>query len=320
MTQLRICCVCNPDAARNRRLLQRLRPRLQGISSHYYFETTKSADFAGMLNARLVEETDLLILSGGDGTMQQGVTALLASGAKRFPMLALLPAGSTNVAATDLGGLSGLEQAVWALESGLQNPHTTSVSPLVITPDGRKDSCAGFFFGVGAAPIAVARYRKLRRPVRGLPVLDAGASVFAIGGTMLEVGLRGGHWKHNLQGEVRISGRATGATASSLLIVTSLNGLFKGITPWWGAHDSPLKYLQLGPGAPSLIRNLPGILRGQPSTQVRASSLYASGGAERVEIPSVGTFTIDGELFKVRGGRSALTVEAGARLEILRYV
>lgn len=319
MTELRVSCLCNPDAARNRRLLPGLRSRLQRLSRHAYLETAKSADFASALKAQLVEETDLLVLSGGDGTMQQGVTALLASGAERFPMLALLPAGSTNVAATDLGGLSGLEEAISALESGLRDPRTTPRSPLIITPENAEQALAGFFFGVGAAPLAVARYRLFRRPVRGLPLLDEGASVLAIGATAIEIAVRGNDWKHSLDGEVRIAGRTTGVTASSLLIVTCLDGLFKGITPWWQVDDAPLRYLQLGLGAPSLIRNLPGILSGKPSSQVRASSLYASGGVERMEIPPVAAFTVDGELFKMRGERSALKVETGPKLEILRY-
>ena len=64
--------------------------------------------------------------------MQQGMSALLASRAERFPMLALLPAGSTNVASTDIGGRLGLAEAVAALLSSLPEPVTRTKQPLVI--------------------------------------------------------------------------------------------------------------------------------------------------------------------------------------------
>ena len=93
MKLLRAGCICNPDAAGNRRLLPRLRPRLKRLASSFYAETKSSKDFAQLLQANRVEELDLLVLSGGDGSMQQGLTALLSSGARRFPALALASGG-----------------------------------------------------------------------------------------------------------------------------------------------------------------------------------------------------------------------------------
>ena len=79
MRPARIGCLCNPDSARNRRLLASVRPALSEISKAIYVETQGSQDFVDILQAELVESLDLLILSGGDGTMQQGMSALLAS-------------------------------------------------------------------------------------------------------------------------------------------------------------------------------------------------------------------------------------------------
>ena len=194
MKSLRIGCICNPDAARNRRLLASIRPALIHISNALYAETKGSRDFSDILRTDVVESLDFLILSGGDGTLQQGLSALLASGADRFPTLALLPAGSTNVASTDIAGRVGLSEAVNAIISGLPTLTTRSKRPLLISTGETGNPLAGFFFGIGAAPAAVSRYRKVRRPVRGMPFLDAGASVVAIGGTVLEIGLKAGDW------------------------------------------------------------------------------------------------------------------------------
>ncbi len=320
MKSLRIGCICNPDAARNRRRLASIRPSLAEISKALYVETTGSKDFRDILQAELVESLDLLILSGGDGTMQQAMSALLASGARHLPMLALLPAGSTNVASTDIGGRLALDQAVAALINKLPNPTARTKKPLLIRAGESQAMFGGFFFGVGAAPAAVGRYRRIRQPVRGMPFLDAGASVAAIGGTIMEIGLKGHDWQEVVSGEVIVDGESTRIETSSLVLVTCLDGLFMDITPWWEQGGAPLKYLQLGLGAPSLMRNLPGILRGQPRDEVRVSPLYAAGGASMIELPPVAGCTIDGELFRSEGDDVIFRVEAGPEIGFVRLV
>ena len=320
MNAIRIGCICNPDAARNRKLLPKLRPLLSKLANHTYIETTSSKDYGEILSAGLVESLDLLILSGGDGTLQQGMSALLACGASRFPKLVLLPAGSTNVAAADISGRLGLAESVRALAEQLPNLVTRSRRPLMIRAVKSEAPLAGFFFGVGAAPAAVARYRRVRRPVRGLPVLDAGASLVAIGGTILEIGIQGEDWPQVTFGEMRVDGESTGIQRTSLALLTCLDGLFMGASPWWGQGDAPMRYLQIGLGAPSLLKNLPGILRGVPGEGVRCSAHYASGGATRIDFPEISAFTIDGELFRLRRAPAALKVEAGPELEFVRLV
>ncbi len=317
MKALRIGCICNPDAARNRHHLPRLARELSRLADAIYVETGSCDDYQTILQRELVESLDLLIFSGGDGTMQQGMTALLASGASRFPMLALLPAGATNVAASDLTGCSRLPEAVAALIKCLPQPDTRTRQPLMINPGTGEKSRVGFFFGVGAAPLAVARYQRLRRPVRGMPLLDAGASVLAIGGTAMEIGIRGRRWPQVVAGEVMIDGEATPIESSALLIVTCLDGLFMGASPWWDEGTSPLRYLQLGAGAPALVRNLSGILRGLPSRQVRASRLYAAGGAQEIRVPRVTRFTIDGELFCTTHEPREIRVQACPAIEFV---
>ncbi|MCY4039671.1 MAG: diacylglycerol kinase family protein [Gammaproteobacteria bacterium] len=320
MSSLRIGCICNPDAARNRQLLAAIRPILRGISNAVYAETTSTKDYASLMQPDLIESLDLLILSGGDGTLQQGMSALLASHATRFPKLALLPAGSTNVAATDIGGQADLLEAVSALRERLPHLVTVPKQPLLIRASESDPPLAGFFLGVGAAPAAVARYRRIRKPVRGVPFLDAGASVVAIGGTILEIGVKGEACPHVVSGEMCVDGERTGVGTASLVLVTCLDGLFKSVTPWWGQGDAAIKYLQIGLGAPSLLKNIAGILRGKPDASVTSSPMYASGGAKRIVLSDVANFTIDGELFRMRDGRAKLTIDAGPEIDFVRFL
>jgi len=318
VSSLRVGCICNPDAARNRQALSKVRPVLSEMSNAIYAETTSTKDYASILCADLIESLDLLILSGGDGTLQQGMSALLASKAACLPKLALLPAGSTNVAATDLGGGQGLVETVSGLAKQLPNVVTVPKRPLLIRASESDPPLVGFFLGIGAAPAAVARYRRIRRPVRGLPLLDAAASVVAIGGTILEIGLKGEAFPHVVSGEMRVDGEPTRIETASLVLVTCLDGLFKGVTPWWGQGDAAIKYLQIGLGAPSLLKHMSGILRGKPDASVMKSPLYASGGAERIILSRVANFTIDGELFRMSAGQARLTIDAGPKIDFVR--
>ena len=152
-----------------------------------------------------------------------------------------------------------------------------------------------------------------------MPFLDAGASVLAIGGTVMEIGLKGHEWEQVVRGEMLVDGDSTRIAESSLVLVSCLDGLFMGVSPWWEQGEAPVRYLQLGLGAPSLMRNLPSILRGEPREDVKASPLYAAGGASKIKTPLVSNFTIDGELFRSQGEDVALDVRAGPEIEFVRF-
>jgi diacylglycerol kinase family enzyme len=83
-------------------LVDRLRRRAHGLAEIH--ETRSLADLDASLRAIAARGTDLVVLSGGDGTFMSGVTALTrAFGEDRLPRVALLPGGTVATVARNWG-------------------------------------------------------------------------------------------------------------------------------------------------------------------------------------------------------------------------
>lgn len=80
----------------------------QGVSDPLWYEVPKSRKAPARVREAIDEGAELLFVWGGDGTVQQCIDALDGADAA----LAILPAGTANLFATNLGIPKDLEQAV----------------------------------------------------------------------------------------------------------------------------------------------------------------------------------------------------------------
>ena len=101
-----ICVVFNPTAGRRRRRL--LRRVLAGLTERqipFHVEETRAAGDARRIAADLPQSVDAVVVAGGDGTINEVLNGLVARAAKgdRVPELALVPLGTANVLAAEIG-------------------------------------------------------------------------------------------------------------------------------------------------------------------------------------------------------------------------
>ena len=103
MTEKKLLFIVNPKAGK-----AQIKNHLLGITdifikAGYRVEThiTQSKGDASSLVAELDEDYDLLVLSGGDGTLDEVVNGMMKNG-RKYP-LGYIPAGSTNDFARSLG-------------------------------------------------------------------------------------------------------------------------------------------------------------------------------------------------------------------------
>jgi YegS/Rv2252/BmrU family lipid kinase len=71
----------------------------RGFTDPIWYEVPKSREAPGMARKAVEDGADLLLLWGGDGTVQRCIDALAGSGVT----LAVMPAGTANLLATNLG-------------------------------------------------------------------------------------------------------------------------------------------------------------------------------------------------------------------------
>ncbi len=83
----------------------------RGIDQPLWYEVSKSRKAPAQVLDAVKQGVDLLLIWGGDGTIQRGLDAVASSGASGVTV-GLIPAGTANLLAGNLGIPTDLEQAV----------------------------------------------------------------------------------------------------------------------------------------------------------------------------------------------------------------
>lgn len=263
-------------------------------------------------------EYDLLIVEGGDGTLQRVMTELLArSPAAALPKVVVLPGGSTNMSAADINEHRGFRQCAARLSSILEGAPQPLAQrrPLVcVQPSaGDCDRRYGWFFGIGAVCSGIRRWSE-KRPDNRLQ-----ASWSTAWALLREFQ---GPLRHQ---QVCIDGQQRPVFA---MMATTLNRLLFGSRPYWQpstprqaanphparrseqtADSKPASHKSTGGNAmhstwvfaeaQGLLRRGFKLLRGDPALDDLPG--YQSGDIKGLQMEFDGPYALDGELFENRG-------------------
>jgi hypothetical protein len=237
-------------------------------------------------------EVDLIIVSGGDGTVQKVLTELLNGTLfPSTPRIALLPSGMTNLIAADVG-LRGdparsLDRLCRTASDGTMSGETLVRSVLSI--HGMFLGAAAFYHGVMIA----------RDEIHPLGAGHRLAAAMAL--TLALFRLVSGRRRTNtlLRGEtmsIELDGAASQPRDYLLFMATTLQRLILGVMPFWGVGDGPLRYTSIGFPPEQVWRALVPALRGRPRPWM-ASRGYRSGRVEECQLSLDSPIVFDGEIF-----------------------
>lgn len=263
-------------------------------------------------------EYDLLIVEGGDGTLQRVMTELLArSPAAALPKVAVLPGGSTNMSAADINEHRGFRQCAARLSSilkGAPQPLAQRRPLVCVQPSaGDCDRRYGWFFGIGAVCSGIRRWSE-KRPDNRLQA--SWSTAWAL--------LR------EFQGPLRHQQVWTDGQQRPVfaMMATTLNRLLFGSRPYWqpstprqAANPHPARGSeQTADGKPASDKSTGGnsmhstwvfaeaqgllrrgfkLLRGDPALADLPG--YQSGDTADLQMEFDGPYALDGELFENRG-------------------
>jgi diacylglycerol kinase family enzyme len=262
--------------------------------------------------------TDLFI-SSGDGTIHAVQTDLAERKPfKVIPRLSLLPHGTTNMTAADLGfphrGLQAQADYIMRLEAKQlrERPTLRVVNPR----DGRPRH--GMFLGTGAASEATLFCQRVfnAKGVKG------NWATFA---TLASAAARTMFTRPNPHDVTRFdrpfpieitSDGKTLCTGTQLLMVsTTLERLVMGARPFWGGKIAPIRTSVFPYPVPSISRWLLPVMYGGENRKMPEGAVSFS--SSRLEITSPAMYVIDGEFFE--GPKdSPLKVETGQVFAYLR--
>lgn len=258
-------------------------------------------DIAQALRHWRVGPRDLLVVMGGDGTLQATLTVLLQEQADALPRLLVVPGGTTNMSAADLGARLKPEAALRALSAWLQGegPAPKAVERAVLRVDGETSLGPqfGMFFGTGAILSGVRYFHQQIRPtgLRGTlgPALAFGRLLLSL--------LR--NKPHPLLPVMSAHLSTEGADWKNdwlLVLASTLDRLLIGCRPYWGSEQAPVHFTAVMHRPRRLVRVLPSLLCGRGAAVAHEHDGYISRNLNTLKMSGAKDFVLDGELFQPR--------------------
>ena len=311
----RVAVISNPHAFRRRS--EAMLSELQQADNVQWHSTSSAAE-ADAVIANLPEDVELLALDGGDGTVQRALTALLHGREAPIPKIAILPGGSTNMSARDISGrLSWRESAAHLLTlskcDASEWPCAERPVIRVRSPDAERPIC-GMAFGAG---VIVAGIEYCHDWVYRLGIRDEWAPGLALLRALWGMAMREAAFSEGVAMTVAPDDEGQFELAAKLLIVSALEQLFLGLSPFWGRGDGALRFTLVRQDADRFLRNLPGFLRGRGTPRMTPARGYWSARLNRLRLTLHGPYTIDGEIFPAPEG-GELQLEATAPVQFVK--
>jgi len=315
----RIGVLSNPRAGRSAVRASQVTSLLRGQPDIVHVATDDADSVPGVLTEFARGGVNVLVVNGGDGTLQQALTAMLGHQIfDRLPIVAPLRGGRTNMSAIDIGCQRDSAEALRAVVEAAR--HGAFADRLVRRPVLRIDMGGevqyGMFCGVGVIHRAVDLIHRAFPPgkrSRGAigagvltGVLVARAAMRSASGILIPDRI-----------DIRLDGEPVPAEAFQLAIATTLGRLFLQINPFWGRGPGAVRFTAVAVTAEQKWRSAIGILRGRPRAGVVSARGYTSRNVHLAELRLDCGLCIDGELFPPKRDR-LVRLEADERIDFLR--
>lgn len=327
MSEPHTVLISNPSSGHNRRTFERRRQRLAQYPQLEQHVTRSAADAATLIRQLAATQPQVLAVNGGDGTLACLLGLLLQHWpAGRYPTLLVLPGGTANMSAGDVG-VAGSPRRAWKrffrwldrgcpLDGPVSERHIMQVEGLT---DGHTHY--GMFLGTGAI-MQATQYAHSKVHARGL------GGEISLGLTLARTlwGLARRDPRFYQPTPVRLQLPAAGGsdaveqaeTPMLILAASTLERLFLGIRPFWGTGAGAVGLTTIQAGAAHFPRAFASILRGRPNRYVQPQAGYESFRSDRLELGFDGMFNLDGELLQTDPSRGPLTVTARGPFRFLR--
>jgi hypothetical protein len=306
MSRPRIALLSNPKSSGNIAQLSRIRDYCADHPDIFHYEVERAEQIGDALRTIARVRPKMLIINGGDGTVQATLTEIHNGGqfGNEAPPVAVLPNGKTNLIALDLGAQGDPVQALARLVQLAQSdlsPHIVARELISLRCDPTARPVIGMFLG-GAGLADTMLYCRNKIYPLGLPngISHALTAVALMIRMLLRLQSRFLPPKPTpMQVSVRRDGNISGRFA--LLAVTTLEKMLLSGKVTNTGPTGRLKFLAVEERPVSLLRVFAATLAGK----LGASSMHGVHFEESDEISIEGENTnliLDGEMFSAQIG------------------
>ena len=315
----------NPKSAKQGRKGKALAQALDGVEG---VATELIEDFSllpEIIKAFAKDKVALIVVSGGDGTVQAVQTVLAEKKPfKTLPRLAVLPHGTTNMTAADVGLRVASPNRIADMlarpgylrrATAIKTRHTVKVSNLHDTPPQH-----GMFFGTGAIYRAVVM---CQQDIHGMGLKGDMATSATLALTLLKSLF--GRWGPDDDRDridraypmtISVDGQVKTAFDQLMFLVTTLNKLILGTRPFWNeAATGILKATAVAYPHPSILRYLLPVMYGAADRRLPEPDFLSFSG-EEISLATDSSLVIDGELFEPPSS-GEINISAGPAFEYL---
>ena len=317
---MRVGILHNPLSGRNKR-----KPNLfQDVFAQHpdvaKAEIHTPTDILEALKGFAQEQVDCVVVIGGDGTIQATMGALFHHRPfVSLPQLAVLPAGTANLMAGDVGlgkfEPKTLEQLLAESQNSRPNTFTETRPILRVRFPEDREPLHGMFFGAGAIYHGTQLGLQTKQSIGRLGEWGAGLILlkflFA-----LATGSRKG--LNPISARVAAGEITPREDEYLVLLVTTLDRLFLGMKPFWGNNPGPLRFTSLRVPYHHLWRVLPKLLRGKTHTLATVNHGYVSENVSEIRLSFDSGFVLDGEVYTSSRPQEPLILDSPGELSFVR--
>jgi diacylglycerol kinase family enzyme len=319
----RIGLISNRNSGHNRDQLDKVKRLLAGCDNICHVETGASRDIPAALRQFAEQEIEFLAINGGDGTVSAVLGHALENASfATLPPVVLLPGGTANMNAGDIGARGKLLKAVqrfcrWA-ECGGDTAGVEHVqrSLMRVQIGARGSPHYGMFLGMGAV-VQGTEYAHQEIHSRGL------RDDFSVAlGTVRTVwGLFRGEPRFHQAIAVKMcfdNAPEHQEHQALIIAVSSLHRLFMGMRPFWGTEPGPLRLTLIQERPHRFLRTFLSIIRGKPNRDATAANGYISHNARQITISMQGSLNLDGEILNSGPDDGYISITASPVVSFIR--
>ncbi|RUM92186.1 MAG: hypothetical protein DSZ23_00950 [Thermodesulfatator sp.] len=313
----RVGVLINPRAERNRTQA----PGLEKIARRH-FELVKQVVTPMEVRVALWEfarqNVDQIVISGGDGTIQAALTVIFRDRPFHVPpVLAVLPGGTTNLIAKDVGIPGSQIRALNLLGEmicqGIKKVSCRLVKRPVmrVTLSGQKDEYGMFAGGAGICQAVDFFSSRLRKKGFGG---KAGIIISALKFLWMAFFHRNAQAKSEII-RVKLDKRIKARQDFVLITATTLERLFFGLRPFDPASKGPIHFTAVAKRPRHLLKVLLRLLAGRTAgpTFTPANGYYMQN-VERVELFTDTGVALDGQILRPLSPEAPIIIECGGYL------
>ena len=311
--------ISNPNSGHNRDRFERWTRLLDDQPNIVHCVTDDAQQIAAALDRLRRQPLQALAINGGDGTLAATLGHALEQRVfNELPPVLLLPAGTANMSAGDVGVRGTPATALkkfcaWSNGDPVPSERMQRVMMRVcIDPDSPPHY--GMFLGAGAV-IQGTEYAHRELHSRGLR--DDFSVALGVLRTIWGLLRREAQFHRPVDVELQLQ-QVSGHHQALVLLISSLQRLFLGSNPFWGREPGALRTTVIEQHCRRLLYSLQSILRGRPNRFARPEYGYFSYNSDHITLRLDSEFNLDGEILRSRAADGTITISASQPVTFIR--